>query len=102
MSGYKPCPFCKDGGKVEVDNPMLGYISGYGFHCIKCDAYFQLGDSEEEAIEAWNTRYERTCHKIPGRMKYGTRVPKCSECGQSLGDKRWNYCPNCGARVINE
>lgn len=45
---------------------------------------------------------ERTCRKIPGRMKYGTRLPKCSECGQSLGDKRWKFCPNCGGKIINE
>lgn len=45
---------------------------------------------------------ERTCHKVPGRMKYGRRMPKCSECGQSLGDGRWSYCPSCGARVVSE
>ena len=45
---------------------------------------------------------ERTCRKVPGRMKYGRRVPKCSECGQSLGDERWSYCPHCGARVVDE
>lgn len=43
---------------------------------------------------------ERTCRKVPGRMKYGRWMPECSECGQSLGDKRWKYCPNCGARVV--
>ena len=42
---------------------------------------------------------ERTCCKVPGRMKYGRRMPKCSECGQSLGDERWVYCPSCGARI---
>lgn len=45
---------------------------------------------------------ERTCRKVPGRMKYGRRMPKCSECGQSLGDERWVYCPSCGARVVSE
>ena len=42
---------------------------------------------------------ERTCRKVPGRMKYGRRIPKCSGCGQSLGDERWLFCPRCGARV---
>ena len=45
---------------------------------------------------------ERTCRKVTGRMKYGRRMPKCSECGQSLGDERWVYCPNCGAMVVEE
>lgn len=42
---------------------------------------------------------ERTCRKVPGRMRYGERKPKCSECGYSLGDPRWFYCPKCGGRI---
>lgn len=42
----------------------------------------------------------RTCRKVPGRMKYGTRMPACSECGCGLGDGRWAYCPKCGAEVV--
>lgn len=42
---------------------------------------------------------ERTCRKVPGKMHYGTRRPKCSECGYGLGDSRWSFCPNCGAKV---
>lgn len=45
---------------------------------------------------------ERTCRKVPGRMRYGERKPKCSECGYSLGDPRWFYCPKCGAKVVEE
>lgn len=41
----------------------------------------------------------KTCRKIPGRMKYGRRMPACSECGYSLGDPRWFYCPKCGGRI---
>ena len=55
---------------------------------------------ERHMAERWNRRAERACRKVPGRMKYGRRVPKCSECGQSLGDERWAYCPHCGARVV--
>lgn len=43
---------------------------------------------------------ERTCRKVPGRMKYGVRRPMCSECGYSLGDERWLFCPKCGAKVV--
>lgn len=55
-------------------------------------------------VDGEKVRYvpERTCRKVPGRMKYGRRMPKCSECGQSLGDEQWVYCPSCGARVIKE
>ena len=57
---------------------------------------------ERHMAERWNRRAESTCRKVPGRMKYGRRMPECSECGQSLGDKRWKYCPNCGAKVVGE
>lgn len=26
----------------------------------------------------------------------------CSECGQRKEGKRWNYCPNCGAKMREE
>ena len=43
---------------------------------------------------------ERSCI----REKHGTKMdgsPKlrCSLCGYGIGDKRWKYCPNCGAEV---
>lgn len=41
----------------------------------------------------------RMCRKVPGKMHYGERRPKCSECGYGLGDSRWSFCPNCGAKV---
>ena len=34
------------------------------------------------------------------KTKYGNRVPLCECCGYSIGDKRYNYCPNCGAKVV--
>lgn len=40
------------------------------------------------------------CNKVPGKMHYGERRPKCSECGYGLGDSRWAYCPSCGAKVV--
>lgn len=43
---------------------------------------------------------ERTCK----REKHGTKIdgsPKlrCSLCEYGIGDKRWKFCPNCGAKV---
>ena len=62
------------------------------------------------AIEAWNTRVERTCKFVSSRgVDY---PPVCSECGYELGiyDCEWldggayhydgNYCPHCGAKVV--
>lgn len=85
--------------------------------CFGIEAYFRadhplVSDCEDPSdcerilerhmAERWNRRAERTCRKVPGRMKYGRRMPECSECGQSLGDKRWKYCPDCGAKVVGD
>lgn len=43
---------------------------------------------------------EHVCEKVPGKMRYGERRPKCSNCGYGLGDDRWRYCPQCGAKVV--
>lgn len=48
----KPCPFC--GNKAYTDfNPTCN--QEYLIHCPDCHCV-QFGDSEEEAIEKWNTR----------------------------------------------
>lgn len=26
----------------------------------------------------------------------------CERCGFSIGDRRWKYCPNCGAEVVDD
>ena len=36
------------------------------------------------------------------RTKYGRSVPCCECCGYGIGDARWNYCPSCGAEVVDE
>lgn len=102
----KPCPFC--GGEAKMHAAFAhGVASRVGVYveCGSCGAWSktQWGDGAQgKAADAWNRRAERTCRKVPGKMYYGERRPKCSECGQSLGDRRWAYCPKCGARVIEE
>ena len=34
------------------------------------------------------------------KTKYGKRVPLCECCGYSIMDKRYNFCPRCGAKII--
>ena len=65
--------------------------------------------TEAEAIAAWNTRAERTCE---WKLEHsGTLYDKwrCSECGylfveprcdQGYMDLESNYCPSCGAKVV--
>lgn len=55
----------------------------------------------EQAIEATLGRGE--CHKVHG--EYG-HWPSCSECGNTLAPRFaggvTNYCPRCGAKVVDE
>lgn len=36
------------------------------------------------------------------RTKYGRSIPVCERCGYGIGDMRWNFCPSCGAEVVDE
>lgn len=103
-----PCPFC--GGEAETltaESMRGGYL--FGIMCNDCLSHGDVYDTEAEAITAWNTRAERTC-----RM---TDRGECSECGAYIvrawtevhdfnGDMKridlrsHNYCPNCGAKVV--
>lgn len=73
--------------------------------------------TRKKANEAWNTRWERTCHVVgewvPFSQTQDARTESCSECGYEFGvSKRAHfpvdlerlvelprYCPACGARV---
>lgn len=58
----------------------------------------------EGAIDAWNTRAERTCHieMYPmGLHEEDGEAPICSACRVAI-DEDVYYCPNCGARVVDE
>lgn len=109
MSELRECPFCGGEASVYESNrwPSSGNrITGYTVICTDMDCINYRADdwyerTEKRAIERWNTRAERTCRKVPGKMRYGDRKPKCSECGYGLGDPRWTYCPSCGAKVTD-
>ena len=37
-----------------------------------------------------------TCHKV---LDFDGTAWICSECGEHIGPRRWNFCPNCGRRI---
>lgn len=116
MSELKPCPFC--GGEAHVVEGMYNsYQEGYAVRCRHCaltlGASGRLGEcyewsccyeNEAEAIEAWNTRAERTCH---GESDLSEWVCSECQCWIPLGltpenikhASEWRYCPHCGAKV---
>lgn len=119
MSELLPCPFC--GGEAQVMKMDLGEIEEgwqvWGIWCVD-DLHaeehggYQHGHfidnyaTEAEAIEAWNTRAERTCKFLWSLADNGWVDHTCSCCGYVentdihvyLG---YRYCPNCGAKVID-
>ena len=99
MSELKPCPFC--GGEAK------SYVRDYGdthYWRVSCSSdrcgvnpVTNVYHTESGAIEAWNIRAERTCHS-----EYSDRW-ECSECGfldAYVTADFINYCPNCGAKVV--
>lgn len=59
------------------------------------------GVSPQQAIDATLGR-GTTTRTGKHRTKYGRRIPVCERCGYGIGDMRWNYCPSCGAEVVDE
>lgn len=100
----KPCPFC--GGEARTFE-FSWHASQFGGHmfekpywqviCESCKAAIGDFDSKAEAIEAWNTRAERTCRNTQHDTDF-----MCSVCGKCVDNGRilgFNHCPNCGARI---
>ena len=52
------------------------------------------GTTPAQAIAA--TLGTGTCHKV---LDFDGTAWICSECGEHIGPRRWNYCPNCGRRI---
>lgn len=50
MSELKPCPFCGEKSRIDM------YKHFYRVLCTNCPALTEWLYSEQEAIEAWNTR----------------------------------------------
>lgn len=134
----RPCPFCgceptlariddnvfsvrcthhycwsepdENGARTAADITIYADIEGKYNYETKDWEYTEeeINNCKKAAIEAWNTRAERTCHTDERtttrhgkfKTKYGNRVPLCECCGYSIGDKRYNFCPNCGAKII--
>lgn len=93
----RPCPFC--GGEAAIYEPLA--TSFWFVRCSDGDTCSTCGPDRETrsaAIEAWNTRAERTCRYEPTNRC--THV--CTSCGREVETLHlgYNYCPNCGAKVV--
>lgn len=109
----KPCPFC---GGENVETSYKDTFNGdfrRGVYCADCcGGIYPYYDTKTEAIDAWNTRAERTTPMY--RDNHG--IWHCENCehgadrltGSDGALDAWadswapNYCPNCGAKVVDE
>lgn len=105
----KPCPFCGSEAKLFTARGKCNQI----VRCLECNVSPGYRQTKKEAIEAWNTRAERTCHNKSRFAPGGTRFI-CSACDFGSDWDMWNedygvpmdfwfdYCPICGAKVVEE
>ena len=102
-----PCPFCGAPAKFTYISKKRVFA---GCTNRKCPVGVHTANyaTDAEAAEAWNSRAERTCHVTFERIfdEYPYEAPHCSECGQFFAGYvrgKWpRYCPNCGAKVVEE
>lgn len=111
MTELKPCPFCgPESFVMPLTRQPLSPDAPLWTAVLKCDycgiSLSGTGVTEElalkSAIEAWNTRAERTCHleRIPyepGEYE-GMRCSVCKTVDLEMGVGP--YCPGCGAKVV--
>ena len=109
MSELKPCPFC--GGEAREHAAFAhGAADRVGVYvecdgCGACSPTCWGEEAQRKASEAWNSRARHAC-----RTKLNWSDPEdgcsydCSACGDSFGMLygELNYCPCCGARVVEK
>ena len=109
MTELLTCPFC--GGEARVFH-FSSAIRDEVWRAV-CDKPFCAqgpdGYTEAEAIAAWNTRAVETCSVVasysPSDINEEAEWYFAFSCGHEL---YWdepeppNYCPNCGAKVVDE
>ena len=106
MSELKPCPFC--GSKAKLTT-----LSGEpAIACTLCPA-IMLGGSvagKLDLVIVWNHRDGAEGHKKGEWTEIQRDEPtdlvarnECSLCHNAIWvDRRWDYCPNCGADMREE
>lgn len=112
----KPCPFC--GGEASMHHDWSSesgdwyVVDCLNDGCMRDERSAWSGQSvstgwrktEAGAVAAWNRRTERTCCNDLKDSDFGGVWPishfKCSTCGELFTSYEFDYCPNCGAKVV--
>ena len=112
MTDLKPCPFCGGEAELETRKGCSG-MTQYRYRCSECHAakgrwHGGISGHPWTAAEAWNARAERTC-ECDSTLYWETGIGESYyehelSCGHTIKafDKELpNYCPNCGAKVVD-
>lgn len=102
--GLLPCPHC--GGEADVhyfahdDSECTVMCSNPNCRAsVSARSCGSMTTAYNRARKLWNRRAERTCRIIDNEDGH----PSCSECGAHyLCMLDASYCPDCGARVVDE
>lgn len=105
-SELKQCPFCGGDGSLK----RIYGIGGFAFvECLSCGAIGEAKEGDAEAVNAWNKRAERTCKVKSAYVDEREMYYECSVCGLTdyvlRGEATffdYEYCPNCGSRVVGD
>lgn len=99
MTELKPCPFCGVIPHMYTrDEDDIVLIQCQNQKCLKPS----VEDEWEKAIEAWNIRYEPTCHIDYSFSNGFDELETVMECGHTIIGYLPDYCPGCGAKVVIE
>lgn len=65
-----------------------------------CGKDAEQGERAEPSERESYATLRRTTTRNTTRTVYGNKRPICEVCGYGIGDRRWHYCPKCGAEVV--
>lgn len=96
----KPCPFC-GGTNLKVSGGSWKYVK-----CKDCDNGAHAPGqgstgNEDDAISAWNTRNQRTCHYFPDEIQIAFDEDDNEiETGEAYSDGCDYSCDKCGYTML--
>lgn len=127
MSELKPCPFCGGQAETRLDDRWwvhcVNCTCEIGFEGMDENGCYGHFETEAKAIDAWNTRESQPCYADEAdhsRCKYSVnrgwvertckqnRLFNLVSRGCDGEYYQWHdkemprYCPNCGARVVEQ
>ena len=106
MIELKHCPFCGEAARL-LEYPFGDIITCDNVRCpatvsISREHAFRDHQEQNLLIEAWNTRTEMTCRDESGGDPCAFVCSHCGSVRNHPEDEPIAYCPNCGAKVVNE